>query len=175
MDLRGLVVAVAVVPIAPIQAHAEGDRRDQTFLDLPFTIGGTTREGGRVVWGLRPEYLHAFGRPGIAVGPYLELSRSSGDTLLGTGATVTYFTESEWNLSPSVGVYHRWLDEPESGVAVGLFVGRRGFDTFRTFDLPVGVRFDYHHDGGARHELTVSFEIDTLWGLLGIAVASLAH
>lgn len=156
---------------AASSAHAEG----RVFIDVPFTIGGTTREDGHVAWGVRPELMIARRFPGIGVGPYLNGQRSTGDQLLATGATATYFTRGSWNVSPSAGVYHRWADRgPETGVEASLFVGTRAYEDINVFDFPMGVRVDYRNDFHARQEVVVSFQLDALIGVAAVLFSGIA-
>ena len=77
------------------------------------------------------------GNRGLAYGAYAELARSSGDTSLNAGVTVTWLLHSKLSFAPSLGAYHRFADVGETGYAVGIFIGRRDTDasavsTFRS-------------------------------------------
>lgn len=135
------------------------DRQD--FFSLPFELGATTREDGRFAYGLRPELLVApRGNHGFAIGPYAELARSSADTSLGAGVTVTYLLASKLNLAPSMGMYHRFAGT-ETGYAASLFLGHRSPDQ-SGFDVPLGIRVDYRADFSDHHEVIVVAQLDVI-------------
>jgi len=157
----------AMVMMAVILAQARPASADIPFnLSVGAVVGGTTREHGRFAYGLRPEALYAPHHHGIAIGPYLELARSSGDDLVGGGLTATYYSaHTPFTIAPSVGAYHRFVGAGESGLAAGMFVGVR-FPS-GIVDLPFGLRFDWRGDADL-HELVISAQID----LLAVAAAA---
>src|SRR5262245_37910327 len=147
------------------------DGESQEFFSLPLELGATTREDGRFTYGIRPELLFApRGDRGFAIGPYAELARSSADTSLGAGVTVTYLLESKLNLAPGAGIYHRFAGA-ETGYEVSLFLGYRRSPDVGGLDVPLGVRIDYRADFSDHHEVIVVAQLDVialvLWRTLG--------
>lgn len=139
---------------------AEPNRDHQGFVSVPIELGVTTREGGRFVDGIRPELLLSLeGNRGFAIGPYAELARSSADTSLGAGVTVTYLLASHLSLAPGAGIYHRFGDT-ETGYEVSLFLGHRSPPESGGLDVPLGVRVVYRASAAGDHEVIVVAQVD---------------
>ena len=158
----GLAMVLVMTSSARAEPNERADR--QGYLSVPVEIGGTSRDGGRITGGLRPELLFtAHGDHGIALGPYAELARSSADTALGGGATLTYYLRANVNLAPSIGVYHRWLEGAgETGYAASVFVGYRWPLEQGGMDFPLGLRLDYRADLHERREVSACVQLDLM-------------
>jgi hypothetical protein len=173
-------LAAALVALTPGTAAADdGDEHHgvEGYVSVPVTLGVTSRDDGRVDWGFRPEILFAPHGTGLAFGPYAQMGRNSADWLVGTGLTATYYRGENklLNVSPSLGLYHRYSDPTETGIAASLFVGIRTADGGGGLDLPVGFRVDYRSDGHDRNEVVFSLEADLMWGMVAALLSQLTY
>lgn len=181
---RGLIVALVCVSGSTARAQPApsdaGKRSTYAMFSLPLLLGHTSQGDGGFLIGARPELVIARlavvdddedHKAGPGIGVYGELLRSNGDTEIGGGLSYVRYRAGGATVTPSIGLYHRYIDKEisDNGVTASLFLGwRRQIGGLTPFDFPMGLRVEgrFGVDGSQERAIVIAADFDLMFPIV---------